>query len=360
MTTQTSTVGTSTIGETVAIARPEGNDSDQRNEFYESVLPSSGVRVLAVFRNGLKKAPDHFYFDSTDDLLESAATYDGLGKNCYHACAAYKEPINRTGANVQAIKALWLDLDVGETKPYNTQAEAAKHFEDFRNALSLPKSHVVASGGGIHEYLPFSKSITPEQWDKLAALFAACLDHYGVKHDTSRTQDKASILRIPGTHNYKTDPARTVRLKRMGTEVPASEIFSILTAYATANGIIVARKPPKPTKAKATNKLIGNGPEYPPSIGDRIAQRCPIIKEVADTGGDVPYEIWWRAMGVAKHCQDAQAAAAHWTRNRQATGHDKFDFQGVMDAWAYGPTTCEDFSRHSDKCHACDPLGAKA
>lgn len=325
------------------------------NEFYESVLPSSGVRVLAVFRNGLKKAPDHFYFDSTDDLLESAATYDGLGKNCYHACAAYKEPINRTGANVQAIKALWLDLDVGETKPYSTQAEAAKHFEDFRNALSLPKSHVVASGGGIHEYLPFSKSITPEQWDKLAALFAACLDHYGVKHDTSRTQDKASILRIPGTGNHKTSPARPVTLKRLGEAIPASDLWQRLKNYADSNGLLVETKPPK-GKPLVTNKLIGNK-DYPPSSGEVLAPHCAILKEVDDSGGDVPYEIWWRAMGVAKHCADVDDIAPHWTRYREATGHDKFDYQGVMDAWAYGPTTCEDFSKHSQHCASCVHAG---
>ena len=330
-------------------------------DFFKSVLPAMGVRVLAIFKSGMKNPPTHQFFETDDELLDAAQTYDGLGKNVYHACAAYHQPTNRKGDNVQAIKSLWLDLDVGDSKPYATQKEAAQHFEDFRTALGLPKSHVVSSGGGIHAYLPFTTAITPEQWDQLADLFRACLDHFGVKHDPSRTEDKASILRIPGTHNYKTDPAKAVTLKRMGVEVPASEIFAKLKTYADANGLLAGTKAAKSTKGrpKETNDLIGNRLNFPPSVGERIAERCPIIKEVAETGGDVRYEIWWRAMGVAKHTTDPQAVAARWTRNRQATGHDKFDAQGVMGAWAYGPTTCQEFSKHSDKCHACDPLGAR-
>lgn len=324
-------------------------------EFYKSVLPPVGLRVLAVFKGGLKKAPTHLFYDTDEDLFEAAETYNNLGKNVYHACAAYTTTDNRTGDNVAAVKALWLDLDVGDNKPYASQRDAAAHYEQFREALGLPKSHVVASGGGLHEYLPFSKAILPEQWDRLAEMFRACLDHFGVKHDSSRTTDKASILRIPGTHNFKTDPPKNVTLKRLGDEVPASVLWTTLKTYADANGLIVGAKASK-GKPAATNKLIGVK-DYPPSVGELVAANCAVLEEVAATGGDVGYEVWWRAMGVAKATTEPTATAVFWTRDRESTGHEKFDAQGTMDAWAYGPTTCAEFAKHSGKCASCPQFG---
>lgn len=354
--TDTNDANFPTVGKkSKAVATTTSKSTARCSAFYTSVLPSIGVRTLAVFKNGLKKAPEHFFYDSVEDMLEGAQTWDELGKNVYHACATYEQPTNRKGDNVKAVKSLWVDLDVGDKKPYASKKDAAAHFEQFRVALGLPKSWVVSSGNGVHQYIAFTLPILPTQWDRLAAMFAACMDHYGVKHDTSRTQDKASILRVPGTHNFKATTT-DVTLKRDGEEVPASEIWKKLKAYADANGIMVDAAPTKgKPKAKVTNDIIGNK-EYPPSHAEKIITKCAVLNEVAETGGDVPYDVWWRAMGVAKHCVDPEIVAANWTRNREATGHEKTDWQGTMNSWTVGPTTCEEFSKHSDKCQACDPL----
>jgi Domain of unknown function (DUF927) len=325
------------------------------SSFYTSVLPPSGLRVLAVFKNGMKSAPTHSFYGSNEDLEAAAATFDAAGKNVFHGCASYSTADNRKGDNVQAIKSLWVDLDVGESKPYATQKEAVAHFEQFRIATGLPKSHVVSSGTGVHQYFALDKPITPAQWDRLASLFGSCLDHFGVKHDTSRTQDKASILRVPGTHNYKTSPPKKVVLKRFGEERSAAAIYKILQAYADANGVIAGTKAPKGTP-KVTNDLIGVK-DYPPSVGANIVKHCAVLAEVESSGGDVGYETWWRAMGVAKHTTEPEAVAIHWTRNRAATGHEKADAAGTAAAWTAGPTTCAEFAKHSPKCATCKHNG---
>ena len=326
--------------------------------FYDSVLDGEGLRVLAVFKNGLKNPPTHYYFNTNEELQQAAEAHDASGKNVYHACATFREPINRKGDNVHAVKSLFLDLDVGQKKPYASQKEAAQHFEEFRVALGLPKSHMVSSGHGVHAYLPFTKAVNPEQWDKLANLYQACLDHYGVKHDTSRTTDKASILRIPSTQNHKTNPPKPIVIKRMGQEVPAADVWKALKAYADANGLIVSPKAPK-GKLTETNDIIGNRIVYEPAYAEILLPKCAVLLEVADTGGDVPYEIWWRAMGVAKFLVDGEKVAESWTRNREATGHDKTDIEKAMSSWT-GPTTCEQFSKHSDKCATCTSLPGEA
>jgi Domain of unknown function (DUF927) len=322
--------------------------------FYTSIFPTVGLRVLAVFENGLQSPPTHSFYDNNDDLMAAAATKDGLGKNVYHGCAVYKTSDSRKGDNVLAIQSIWLDLDVGPKKPYTGQKAAARHYEDFREKLGLPLSHIVVSGGGVHIYQPLSKAIQAKHWDRLAAMYAACLDHFGVKHDTSRTQDKASILRVPDTHNFKTAPPKDVKLRRLGQASSAAALWKLLKAYADAQGLIVGVKPSK-RAAPVTNDLIGTK-DYPPADGALVAARCPILAEVAATGGDVPYDIWWRAMGVAKHCEDGDTVAAHWTRDRAAT-HDKSDWQAVTAAWAVGPTTCADFGKHSRHCGSCPHSG---
>lgn len=327
--------------------------------FYGSILPLVSLRVLAVFKNGLGAPPTHLFFDNNDDLIQAAQTYDGLKKNVYHACAGYATNANRKGENVAAVKTLWVDLDVGPTKPYESQKAAVADLERFRREVGLLQPHIVLSGFGVHAYFAFTKPIAPDQWQRLASMFAQCLDHYGVKHDSSRTQDRASILRVPETHNYKNETIKSVRLIAAGEEDQAAAIYKKLANYAQVNEILLLENKntsPAANQTK-TNELVGEV-TYPPSEGDLIAAKCQIIKDVAKTGGDTSYEIWWRAIGVAKHTTTPDETAARWTRERENTGHDKADWQAVLDAWNVGPTTCADFSKHSDKCKTCEFNGS--
>lgn len=323
------------------------------DSFYSSVLPEQGLRVLAVFKDGLKRPPTHLYFDDNEDLLAAAETWSKLGKNVYHGCASYLTPETRKAENAAAAKALWVDLDVGPTKPYKTQRDAAAALATMCDTVGLSKPYFVSSGSGVHAYFPLTKSITPEQWKKLASVFATVLDHAGVKHDTSRTEDLASVLRIPGTSNYKTEPPKLVRIVQSGIATPAADLYKKLKEYAESNSILLTDKA---AKTAATNDLIGN-PNYPPSEGQEIAKHCAIIGHVDSTGGDEGYEVWWRTIGIAKHTVNPEQTAAHWTRNRLATGHEKADYIRLMSEWTVGPTTCEEFSRHSTKCQTCPQFG---
>jgi hypothetical protein len=328
------------------------------NEFYDSVLPppALGFRVAVVFKDGLKRPPSHKYLTSNESLVDMTKRVDALGVNVYHGCAAFKDPTRRKAENVSAVKTLWVDLDVGPEKPYATQKEAAAAFEQFRVALGLPKSWMISSGSGVHVYLPFTKSVSPENWDRIADKLAMAMNHYGVKHDSSRTQDKASILRVPGTSNHKTNPAKQVTIRRVGEEVPARVLYEKLAAYAEAHGLTSSR--PAKTKSKETNDLIGTPTEYPPSTGDKVAARCAVIGEVERTGGQgIDYQVWWRAMGVAKHVTTPTETAIHWTRNRSKPQHDNTDAIEGMDSWNVGPTTCADMSKHSPKCQTCVHFG---
>jgi Domain of unknown function (DUF927) len=329
------------------------------SKFLSSILPPEGMgyRVAATFINGLGSPPTHSFYKDSESLSAASIHASAQGWNFYHACATYSEPTNRKGANVAFVKSLWVDLDVGANKPYATKQEAVAAYFAFSTTLGLPTPWVVSSGFGIHIYHPFEKPVTPDRWDKLAASYAACMDHFGVKHDTSRTQDKASILRTPGTFNYKRGNAGAVPVKvlKEGVEQTARSIWDTLDAYIKANGLIPVA--PVTGKIKASNDLIGAPKDYPPSEGERVAKRCAALNEVESTGGDVSYDIWWRALGVAKHTTKPDEVAAHWTRHRAETGHDKSDSAATMAAWNAGPTTCAEFSKHCGQCSTCPHFG---
>lgn len=326
-----------------------------KHSFYRSIFPAAGLIVLAVFRGGLKQAPTHFFYEDIDDFLEAASTYDKLKKNVYHACATYATDENRKSDNAAAVKALWIDLDVGPNKPYSTQRDAAAAALTFSDTLELATPWLVSSGNGVHAYWPLFEAVSPDEWHPLAARLAQCLNHAGVKHDTSRTQDIASILRIPTTHNYKTDPPREVKILKAGVEDTAEAIFAKLGKYLEYNNVVWVG-PPESKKPIVSNDLIGNI-SYPPAFAENLEKFCPVIKEVAETGGDVSFDVWRSALGVAKHLEQPEEAAIRWTRNRAATDHDKFDWQKETATWDAGPTTCETFSKHSDKCKACPHWG---
>lgn len=335
-------------------------------DFYNAIFPSQGLRVLATFKKGLGAAPSHTYYDTNEDFLAAAETYDGLGKNVYHGCATYKTNDSRKGDNVEAVKALWIDADVGPTKPYATGKDAAGAIEKFRLTFELDAPYVIKSGSGVHAYFPFTVAIDAEDWQRLAATFAACMDHFGLKHDSSRTQDIASILRIPGTHNYKTDPPKSVRILRTGVESAAGAIYRKLKAYADVAGIIDATpRKTKPTTADDLNgELIGNH-VHPPSDAKEIVKHCAVLAEIDASGGDCEQALWFRVMGIAKHCVDPEATAEQWTRNRLTTGHAQDDWQRVHANWAVGPTTCEELHKHRDlatpdKCATCAHQGKPA
>lgn len=324
-------------------------DRDHIARFYSAVLPPAGHRCLAVLKAG--RRPVHEFFTDDASLIARALTL-GEDADAYHGCAAYKTPGSRKGDNVQAVQALWIDLDVGAGKPYAVFDEALAALRQFTATVGLAEPFVVKSGGGVHAYLALEHAVTPEAWKCLAAVFAACMTAYGLKHDTSRTEDIASILRVPGTLNFKTDPPRAVTLISEGAAEHPAHVLRKLKAYASTNNVLLADAKPPKAKPAATNDLVGTR-EYLPSNAELIAERCPTLHGVATTGGDVSYEVWWRAIGVAKFTSDPERAAGHWTRNRADTGHSKHDWRAVLDQWTAGPTTCAEFAKHSSACAGC-------
>lgn len=139
-------------------------------------------------------------------------------KEAYFAIAGYETPGRRTAANASNASALWLDLDCSTEKEekgkgYATTAAAEEAVKNFCKDANLPApTHIVQSGGGLHVYWALDRFLTRDQWQAVAKKLKDLTHAHDLLADDSRTADIASVLRVPGTLNYKYDPPRPVTL----------------------------------------------------------------------------------------------------------------------------------------------------
>jgi hypothetical protein len=151
------------------------------------------------------------------DAAACAWEVSARGQDAYFACGAYSSfngsgQGNRTKANALGASCLWLDLDCGEGKAYPDKETALRALRAFCKSTGLPKpSFIVDSGNGLHIYWQFGELIEKEAWRALATRLKALANAEGLKADPARTADIASVLRVPGTYNWK-DPKNPKRV----------------------------------------------------------------------------------------------------------------------------------------------------
>lgn len=152
------------------------------------------------------------------DAIDKTAASSAAGNDAYVACAEYATPDNRTAANASGAWAFWLDIDVGDRKAaegrgYATIKEAQQAVEKFCIEADLPHpTHQVGSGSGLHVYFVCDGLISREVWLTSARKMKALTHALDLHADDTRTADLASVLRMPGTLNYKYNPPALVAL----------------------------------------------------------------------------------------------------------------------------------------------------
>ena len=200
-------------------------------EFLAAVLPSSGVYCAAEFTS--KK--EHVFVDTIDELLAAANRMSSNKDDAYFALAAFKEKGNRKADNARAMKALFLDLDIGESKEgkpkYDTKDHAAESFKNFMVQTGmgeLGQPFIVNSGGGFHIYWAFDEEIPIEQWKPLGENFKRLCHQEGMIIDMNVPADAARVLRVPGTFNYKEETPREVQILQVGDSFTSFQLVSFI------------------------------------------------------------------------------------------------------------------------------------
>jgi hypothetical protein len=367
---------------------PHAPVDDPAVRLFKLILPTQGHYIAAIKRKN-SKGFQHIFCETPEQLWEIIEEADRDGFECYFACASFKQPLHnqpgtpqaerlfgRTVKNVYAVKAFWLDIDVGKDKPYKTRDEALAALAPFCKKLNLPRPIVVGSGGdksGLHVYWPLAQDITHHAtWQGYANGLKILCDEYGLHADRVRTADLSSVLRPPGTHNRKHGPDILVEVGAEDLEIEpyALDQFKIFYETIRDSGKEKSGKRQRQTK-RQTN---GNGQEHatprrltdariysgepPPSYVSEILKHCPQMQRLHDEKGKTEEPHWRACLGVCAYCKDGDDFA-HKLSEGDTARYTWEETEERLERWrnsADGATTCKHFHDEVDPtiCEKCE------
>lgn len=260
---------------------------------------------------------------TVDEAAQIASCNAEAGHDVYMSCAQFKNHDNRTAMNAHYANAFWLDLDCGADKVatgkgYATKNQARDALLQFARQTGLPNPDaIVDSGNGMHVYWFSNEPISAAKWKMQAGKLKALTHHYGLLADDNRTADMASVLRVPGTSNFKNadNPKQVIlRLTNAG-RILANPTVLIEQAYAAAGCPQTVAKP----------KIAGSAAAEPMQIE-------ALAKQIADKhaqlwGGDWQGAVTGSgnlaAVGVVSYPSRSEAEMAmcgHITREALNSG----------------------------------------
>lgn len=321
--------------------------------FIKKILPSQGTYCVAkaVTGNG-KSFFRHVFWNSVEDAYENALALDRNNDTVFIAQATFRTSANRRGDNALSMRSFFLDIDCGEGKPYPDQVAGIQALKSFCTESGLPIPAVVNSGNGLYAYWPISQDMSIDQWKGYAKLLKALCDRLGFHADPARTSDTASVLRPIGSYNKKIGK-KLVSLIRDVDPMPLDEFTSILNAAVKKYEVSV--KNLIPVEMDDLNSSFMEGLSGPPALPDLIAEKCPQMRHLKVTKGNVPEPYWYAGIGVLRHCEDGINVIHAWS-----TGHPDYDFdetESKIEQHKFPPTTCVHFnSINPGGCSSCSHI----
>lgn len=356
-------------------------------QFFQAILPSEGVFVAAYLEDGKVKQKA---LKSPYGLEVFCESFQGVATDCWFATASYAqgwhEVETRTGVkhklrthdNAVSAKALWLDIDVGENKPYKTREQANAALVAFIRELGLPKPWVINSGkAGRHLYFEFDESVSKEDWQYLADRLKQACKQKGIHADPARTADISSIMRVPFTWNMKGvadgGQAHQVEIAAVGTPASYDTYKQILEPFTP----MVDRTNRMPTitipdlsgistsalhslQTLNTQEVLAKyfapiKADFPTRPAIEVLRGCPQMRN--QIGAEEP--VWRGMLATMRHCENGRYVAhkisACDPRYNAADTDAKLDY---LEDNEIPPYTCATFEAlRPEVCKGCPYRG---
>jgi hypothetical protein len=297
----------------------------QPQEFLAAVLPSEGLYCTVELST---KKREHRFVGDLIGLEEGIRRFELEEKNTYFALASFVEPGSREALNAASMRAVFLDIDCGPGKAYDTKrlaVEALHKFLGETKLAALGAPWLVDSGGGVHVYWPLDEDAPIAAWKPVAEAFKRKAKELGFKIDMTVTADAARVLRPPGTTNWKYDPPRPVVLKHLGSVFSLQDIADCLDV-SSLPGTGIKGRPPTPTTIAGTPPKPRTDVALANTTAALAKSRATLFKNIlvktmAGTGcaqvanyvqhaQDDGMEPLWRGMlSLTKYCDDGYKAA---------------------------------------------------
>ena len=295
-----------------------------------------------------------------------------------------KPKAKRFAANALALKAIWIDLDVGagDPKKYDTIQDAARAVFEFQKKAALPPaSAMVASGSGLHVYWISDVPLERATWAQYAEGLRAKIAQTGLKCDAGLTTDAARLLRVPGTFNHKTTPPRPVQLlniplRAYNFETQLTFLKSIASPKinsSTPRSMFLDKTKLSGKPAAAFAALNPKDDALQAGIGrddkllesEPIFERCGFLGEARRTGGkDYGNPLWNLSVLCSTFMEDGNALAHEISKGYPSYSAD--DTQALYDRkmverhdQGLGYPSCATIAANGCKSCASCPLFAK-
>lgn len=324
------------------------------DKFLKAVLADSGYYCLFAANASTSKRVQRFYKD-THSLINDAEQLDVDGYDVYFALATFEEEGSRKATNVRYMRSLFLDLDCGPSKDYGSKIEAVDALQKFCMSLRLPEPITVDSGRGIHVYWPMSDNITPEDWIQTAERFKKVCAEHNFFADPAVTADTARVLRVPLTHNHKTEPPSEVHgLGNVDIECRDFDNFSRLLG----TELVPPLTKVTPSSGNAVmNALMGNRESCFLDIvkKTKAGRGCEQLKIIIKDQENTSEPMWRAGLSIARFCVDGKKAS-HILSNR----HPDYSQEATEKKFGpiKGPYTCAKFDEFNpDVCPNCPNWG---
>lgn len=205
-----------TISDHLPAMVPEGdNPATLLNQVFAGMPAEVYFASATRFPNGgFVNTPRKTSSAVIQDVLAASAQ----GQDAYYAMAAFAretyidehgKPRFRTQINALGACSYWGDIDVGPDKArtgegYATLESAWQALMAFCHQSGFPLTNlVVVSGSGLHAYWTLGQFRSKLDWEIRARKLKKLFRRHGLRVDPHRTADIASLLRPPGTRNYK-------------------------------------------------------------------------------------------------------------------------------------------------------------
>jgi hypothetical protein len=322
-------------------------------DLLSAVQPSAGwFAIVGIKGESVKQS----IVETREEADQVAAQYLAQERNVFFGVAKYQSDKGRTKENVQALRALWLDIDCGEAKAqvnektgrpdgYIDQLSAFAALQKFCELTGMPKPTLVSSGRGLHVYWILDRDVTREEWEPVAYRLRDLCNNHDFYVDAA-VFEAARILRVPGTLNFKDNPPKPVEVLSVGDPLNFEWVIQTL-------GVKHVAAQPQ-WEPSALGKAMSKSIEF--NFG-KIMRRsekgdgCAQLLHAYENRATIDYYDWFHAISVAAMCEDAPVAV-----HMMSEGHPEYDPVTVENkvATIRGATSCAKFEGKNPKlCEGC-------
>jgi hypothetical protein len=328
-------------------------------DLLDAVQPSNGWYAVVGIKEG--EATEQYLLETREEVDDQIQDLLERHKNVFFGVAKFATDESRKRDNVLAVKALWLDIDCGESKAqpnpktgrpegYATQTEALTELRAFVRLLGMPKPIVVNSGRGLHVYWPFTDAVARNEWEPLARRLKQLCATHDFYADPA-CFEVARVLRVPGTYNYKgEEPVEVTMVMEAGAN-DFEDIRGILGVKESPLESDGAKRPMSDMGRAIQNSLTANFGK----IMQRGILGCAQLNACYSERASLSEPRWFNALSIAKFCTDRDAAVRKLSQDYE--GYDPERTEAKL-AHIVGPHTCAIFeSQNPGGCGKCPHKG---